>query len=228
MGMAKVTDPSATVGVPDPPTGRDRLRYIGPGVLWALAALATGELLFTPRIGAQYGYTLLWALVLALLLKLFVTREVGRYSVVTGRKLLTGLAELPGPRGWAIWAILLPQLAVGVAAIAGIASAAGSAVALAVPGPVLLWTGAVIAAAAGLVLFGRYSGVEWVSRVLGLLLALGAVVAAVLTGPDLGEAATGIVPTVPSDLVVADVLPWLGFDCERGSNDVTRRGRSYG
>ncbi|MDQ0365134.1 Mn2+/Fe2+ NRAMP family transporter [Catenuloplanes indicus] len=39
-------------------------------MLWALAALATGKLLFTPRVGAQYGYALLWALVLALLLKL--------------------------------------------------------------------------------------------------------------------------------------------------------------
>ncbi|MDY7091085.1 MAG: Nramp family divalent metal transporter, partial [Actinomycetota bacterium] len=197
--------------VPEPPTGRDRLRFIGPGVLWALAALATGELLFTPRVGAQYGYALLWALVAALVLKLFVTREIGRYSVVTGKRLLTGLSELPGPRRWAVWAILVPQLAVGVAAIAGIASAAGSAVALAIPGPVQLWTAVVIAAAGALVLFGRYSGVEWISRVLGLLLALGAVVAAVLVGPDLGEAATGLVPTVPADLVVADILPWLGF-----------------
>ncbi|MCM4078896.1 Nramp family divalent metal transporter [Paractinoplanes hotanensis] len=199
------------VAVPEPPTGRDRLRFIGPGVLWALAALATGELLFTPRVGAQYGYALVWALVAALLLKLFVTREIGRYSVVTGNRLLTGLSELPGPRRWAVWAILVPQLAVGVAAIAGIASAAGSAVALAIPGPVQLWTAVVIAAAAALVLFGRYSGVEWISRVLGLLLALGAVVAAVLVGPDLGEAAAGLVPTVPADLVVADILPWLGF-----------------
>ncbi|MBQ1027420.1 Nramp family divalent metal transporter [Micromonospora sp. C95] len=197
--------------VPEPPTGRAKLGYIGPGVLWALAALATGELLFTPRVGAQYGYALLWALIAALLLKLFVTREIGRYSVVTGRRLLSGMAELPGPRGWALWVILVPQLVVGVAAIAGIASAAGSAFTLAVPGPIQLWTAVVIAAAAGLVLFGHYTGVEWVSRVIGLLLAVGVVVAAILVGPDLGEAASGVVPTVPEDLVVADILPWLGF-----------------
>ncbi|MFY1636234.1 Nramp family divalent metal transporter [Solwaraspora sp. WMMB335] len=197
--------------VPHPPTGWRRFRYIGPGILWALAALATGELLFTPRVGAQYGYTLMWALVAVLALKLFVTREIGRYSVVTGRRLLTGLAGLPGPRGWAIWVILLPQLVVGIAAIAGIASAAGSAVAIAVPGPIQLWTGVVIAAAAGLVLFGHYAGVEWVSRILGIGLAVGAVVAAIQVGPDLGEAAAGFVPVPPDDLVVAEILPWLGF-----------------
>ncbi|GAB7046650.1 hypothetical protein JCM9534A_17760 [Catenuloplanes indicus JCM 9534] len=70
MSAPETTGRAGTVGIPDPPTGRDRLRYIGPGVLWALAALATGKLLFTPRVGAQYGYALLWALVLALLLKL--------------------------------------------------------------------------------------------------------------------------------------------------------------
>lgn len=183
MEEALVSSRERRVTVPEPPTGRAKLGYIGPGVLWALAALATGELLFTPRVGAQYGYALLWALIAALLLKLFVTREIGRYSVVTGRRLLSGMAELPGPRGWALWVILVPQLVVGVAAIAGIASAAGSAFTLAVPGPIQLWTAVVIAAAAGLVLFGHYTGVEWVSRVIGLLLAVGVVLAAVLVGP---------------------------------------------
>ncbi|MDG4767697.1 Nramp family divalent metal transporter [Solwaraspora sp. WMMD406] len=211
MSQATETASQRSTGIPEPPTGWRRFRYIGPGVLWALAALATGELLFTPRVGAQYGYSLMWALVAVLILKLFVTREIGRYSVVTGRRLLTGLAGLPGPRGWAIWVILLPQLVVGIAAIAGIASAAGSALALAVPGPIQLWTGVVIAAAAGLVLFGRYTGVEWVSRILGVALALGAVVAAIQVGPDLTEAAAGFVPVPPDDLQVAEILPWLGF-----------------
>ncbi|MDG4769210.1 Nramp family divalent metal transporter [Solwaraspora sp. WMMD792] len=211
--MSQVTEaaPQRSTGVPEPPAGWRRFRYIGPGVLWALAALATGELLFTPRVGAQYGYSLMWALVAVLVLKLFVTREIGRYSVVTGRRLLTGLAGLPGPAGWAIWVILVPQLVVGIAAIAGIASAAGSALALAVPGAIQLWTGVVIAAAAGLVLVGHYTGVEWVSRVLGVALALGAVVAAIQVGPDLTEAAAGFVPVPPDDLRVAEILPWLGF-----------------
>lgn len=211
--MSQVTEaaPRRSTGVPEPPSGWRRFRYVGPGVLWALAALATGELLFTPRVGAQYGYGLMWALVAVLVLKLFVTREIGRYSVVTGRRLLTGLAELPGPCGWAIWVILVPQLVVGIAAIAGIASAAGSALALAVPGPIQLWTGVVIAAAAGLVLFGHYAAVEWVSRVLGVALALGAVVAAIRVGPNLTEAAAGLVPVPPDDLQVAEILPWLGF-----------------
>ena len=109
-----------------PPEGAARARWIGPGVLWALPALATGELLFTPRMGARNGHALVWAFLSALVLELAVTREIGRYSVVTGRGLLTGFAWLPGPRRWAVWVVLVPQLVVGVAAIAGIARAAGS------------------------------------------------------------------------------------------------------
>jgi hypothetical protein len=59
---------------------------------------------------------LVWALVLvlvlALLLKLFDTREIGRYTVATGHRLLTWFAGLLGPRASAVWVILVPQLVV--------------------------------------------------------------------------------------------------------------------
>lgn len=197
--------------VPERPVGKDKARWIGPGVLWALAALATGELLFTPRIGALYGYTLVWAMIVALGLKLVVTREIGRYSVATGRGLLTGFASLPGPRRWAVWVIVVPQLVVAVAALAGIARAAGSALSLAVPLSVGLLGSAVLVVSGTLVLVGHYAGVEWVARVIGLLLALGSILAAVLVGPDVAALTRGVVPGLPDKVKVADVLPWLGF-----------------
>ena len=57
-----------------------------------------GELLFTPRVGALHGYALLRAMLVAVLLKWFINREVGRFAVCTGRTLLQGFADLPGPR----------------------------------------------------------------------------------------------------------------------------------
>ena len=47
--------------IPAPPTGWNRVKSFGPGFLWVLSAAASGELLFTPRTGAQYGDILLWA-----------------------------------------------------------------------------------------------------------------------------------------------------------------------
>jgi Mn2+/Fe2+ NRAMP family transporter len=92
-----------------------------------VSASGSGELLFTPRVGALYGYALVWALFAAVLLKWVINREVGRYAVCAGVSVLAGFARLPGPRQWALWLILVPQLLVAVASIAGLAGSAATA-----------------------------------------------------------------------------------------------------
>jgi Mn2+/Fe2+ NRAMP family transporter len=101
-----VTGPGADGGaaVPEPPRGRGRLAWLGPAFLWMLSAVGSGELLFTPRVAALYGYALLWAMLAAVALKWFVNREVGRYTVCTGETIVEGFARVPGPRNWAVWA----------------------------------------------------------------------------------------------------------------------------
>lgn len=83
--------------IPDPPQGMGRVRWLGPGFLWMVSAAGSGELLFSPRIGSLYGYALLWALLAAVAFKWFINREIGRYSVCTGRTILAGYKRLPGP-----------------------------------------------------------------------------------------------------------------------------------
>ncbi len=117
-----------------------------------MSAAGSGEFLFTPRIGSLYGYTLVWAPVAAVTLMWFINREIGRYTVCTGRSLLQGFARLPGPSRWAVWLIIGSQIVVAVATIAGPR--------LGRPGPrwswcyrdVRLWTvGAIIASWCGAV-----------------------------------------------------------------------------
>lgn len=197
--------------VPPPPAGWQRLRWLGPGFLWMVSAAGSGELLFTPRVGALYGYALVWALVAAVVLKWFINREIGRFAVCTGATVLDGFKSLPGPRHWAIWLILAPQLVVAVATIAGLAGASATALILVLPGDVRLWTVAVVAAATALVLWGRYRAVEWTARVLGIALALGAVAAAASVLREPAQVLAGLRPSLPPRLDYGEVLPWLGF-----------------
>jgi Mn2+/Fe2+ NRAMP family transporter len=176
-----------------------------------VSAAGSGELLFTPRVGSLYGYALLWALLLAVTLKWFVNREIGRYAVCTGRNLLAGFAGLPGPRGWAIWLIVLPQLLVAVATLAGLAGAAATALVLGLPGDVRWWAIASVAAATTLVVWGRYRAVEVVATIMALGLAIAAVAAAIAVSPDLGAVAAGLTPVPPEQVDLAEILPWLGF-----------------
>jgi len=91
--------------IAQPPRGSQRLLWLGPGFLWMVSAAGSGELLFTPRIGALYGYSLLWALLAAVILKWFINREIGRFTVCTGATVLEGFKYLPGPANWALWLI---------------------------------------------------------------------------------------------------------------------------
>lgn len=196
---------------PPPPTGRRRLIWLGPGFLWMVSATGSGELLFTPRVGSQYGYVLLWALLAAVTLKWFINREVGRYTVCTGRHILAGLARVPGPRRWAVWAILVPQAVVAISVIFGLAASAATALTLMLPGPVEIWTVAAIALAFSLAFPGRYRAVERAATLLAILLALVAAAAAVTVLDSPRELAAGLVPRLPSKVDVGEVLPWLGF-----------------
>ncbi len=59
--------------LPSAPQGWQRLKWLGPSFLWMLSAAGSGELLFTPRIAALYGYSLLWALLAAVAFTFFWT-----------------------------------------------------------------------------------------------------------------------------------------------------------
>lgn len=196
--------------VPRPPRGLDRVRWWGPGILWAMSAVGSGSVLFTPRVGAEHGYALLWLLWGVALLMWVMIREAGRFAVLTGRTLLDGFSTLPGPRNWAVWVVLVPQLFAAVVGVGGLSALVGSALADALPGPLLLWSLLVLAASTSLVVTGGYRGVSRAAMLLALVLVAITVVAAVRVTSDPLTPAGGLVPSVPDDLSVPFVLPWVG------------------
>ncbi|MEA5602355.1 Nramp family divalent metal transporter [Nostoc sp. UHCC 0252] len=203
--------PQNTVNIPDSPKGWDNLKWLGPSFLWMLSAAGSGELLFTPRIAALYGYTLLWALLAAVVLKWFINGEVGRFSVCTGATILEGFKQLPGPKNWAIWLILLPQIVVAISTVAGLSGAAATALILVAGGSVQLWTVIIIVVTAAIVLLGQYSVVEKISSYVGIARTVAVVAAAIFVFPNVRKLATGLVPQVPQDVQYQEILPWLGF-----------------
>ena len=146
--------------IPEPPKGKRMLAWLGPGFLWMVSAAGSGELLFTPRVGSMYGYTLLWALFAAVMLKFFINREIGRFAVCTGRSVIDGFASLHGSFKWSLWIILIPQLLVAVISIAGLGGGAATALTLMLPGDILIWMIVSVVLATALVVWGKYKGVE--------------------------------------------------------------------
>ncbi len=101
-------------GTPPPTSLLKSLRYIGPGLILTAGIVGTGELVVTPAVAAEYGFMLLWLIILGCLIKVFVQVELGRYAVATGTPTLEMMDAVPGPRwrvGWMVWVFVPVYLA---------------------------------------------------------------------------------------------------------------------
>ncbi|MCD8489363.1 MAG: Nramp family divalent metal transporter [Desertifilum sp.] len=196
---------------PKPPQGWKQLKWYGPGLMWMISSVGSGSVLFTPRVGSRYGYEYLWALLIVILFMWVMIREVGRYTVVTGKTILDGYRDLPGPKNWAIWLIFVPQVVAAVVTIAGIGALAGSALMLAFPGNQAIYATALIVLSAILVISGQYQRVEQAASVMAGILIVAVIVAALQVFPEWGEFTGGLVPGIGDDFDLEFLLPWLGF-----------------
>ena len=70
------------------------LRKLGPGILFAGAAIGVSHLVQSTRAGADFGFGLIWALILINLIKFPFFQFGTRYTIATGHDLLLGFKKL--------------------------------------------------------------------------------------------------------------------------------------
>ncbi|MBC52953.1 MAG: hypothetical protein CMQ34_03865 [Gammaproteobacteria bacterium] len=175
-----------------------------------LSAVGTGSILFTPRVASAYQYDLLWLLLLVVFFMWVMIREMARFSVVTGHSMLEGMHTLKGPRNWAVWLILLPQLFAATVGIAGLSAIVGSALVSVLPGANWLYSVLVVVICTGFTASGRYMKIERLSRIMAVVLMLLTVVAAIVVFSDGQSVMAGLVPGVPENADLYIILPWVG------------------
>ncbi len=76
------------------------MTLFGPGAVIASLTIGSGELIFSSRGGALFGYRLLWFFLLVLLFKWALVFVTARHMVLTGAHPFQRWMDLPGPRGW--------------------------------------------------------------------------------------------------------------------------------
>jgi len=69
---------------------KDFLKSLGPGLLWAGAAVGVSHLVQSTRAGANYGFYLVWLVILANLVKYPFFEFAPRYAAATGETLIDG------------------------------------------------------------------------------------------------------------------------------------------
>lgn len=196
---------------PEPPKGKERFKWYGPGLMWMISSVGSGSVLFTPRVGSRYGFELLWVALIIIFFMWIMIREVGRYSVVTGKTIFDGFKGVSGKTQWPIWLIFLPQVLAAAVTISGIAALAGSALMIAVPGNQQLYATAIIILSIILVVSGRYKVVEKVASVMAGLLVLIVIITSIRVFTSTEAFVQGLIPGLPENMDMQFVMPWLGF-----------------
>lgn len=193
------------------------LAVVGPGLIAANADNDAGGITTLSVVGADYGYLMLWALVL-ITFSLGITQEMGaRTGAVTGKGLASLIRERYRVKTTfvAMLALLIANFGTTVAEFAGVGAALelfGVPRFVSVPiAAALVWL---------LVIRGNYRLVERVLLVMSVVY-LSYVLSAFLAGPDWGDVAHSIVtPTLrlePAFLVAlialigTTITPWGQF-----------------
>lgn len=193
-----------------PQTFGARLKQIGPGILLAVAAIGSGELILTPRAGAMFGLSVGWVIAVSIGYKLALTLGLARYTIATGEDIFEGYSHLPGPRNWFVWILGLVFL-LGAAGYSGIALACGSALYTLFPGlSMIQWAVIVVAATFLMLLKGAYGPVEKVAFVLSLALIAGVFYSLAVLQPEASWFVRDGIPRIPpgSGQTLISLLGW--------------------
>ena len=173
----------------------------GPGMLVTAAFIGPGTVTSCTLAGAQFGYTLVWALAFATVATVILQNLSARVALVRGQGLGEAIMEaLPSPAlKWAAAALLAAALVLGNAAYEA-GNISGSALGIeaiiggnfGLPLPLLVGLFSIALLAAG--------NPKWLEKLLiGLVIVMSVsfLVALGVTRPDIGALLTGIVPTLP-------------------------------
>ncbi|WP_309080488.1 Nramp family divalent metal transporter [Zhihengliuella sp.] len=170
-------------------------KVVGPGLVVAATGVGAADMVATLAAGSRYGYTLLWAVVLGIILKIILVEGAARYSITTGKTILEGWRSLGR---WPLWYFGPYIIVWGI--VYGASAMSSTALPLAALFPAVpLWVFAIATGIAGFVLvwFNRYAVFEKITAVLVGIMFVTIVGLAVIAAPNLPELVTGFVPRLP-------------------------------
>lgn len=214
----RAMEPLATHS-PPPTGGRGRLtwwelrRSLGPGLLWAGAAIGVSHLVQSTRAGASAGFGLAGVVLLALILKYPFFEFGPRYAAATGESLVEGYRRIGR---WAVWLYLAVTVATAFIADAAILLLTGflfmRVIGVTVPGPV---AAAAVYFGCGLLLWvGRYRLLDRTMKVILVALGLSTLLAAVVALPRADLSTVALVPflgTTGDAVTFAFLLALVGW-----------------
>ncbi len=154
------------------------LRALGPGLIWAGASVGVSHLVQSTRAGANYGFELVWIVILANLLKYPFFEFAPRYAASTGESLVHGYRRLGKS---ALWMYFILTLATMFAIQSAVTSVTIGLIGNLFPGACnpVLWTIILFSICLLILLIGKYKMLDSLMKVVIIILSLTTLIAVI-------------------------------------------------
>lgn len=186
------------------------IRSLGPGLLFAGAAIGVSHLVQSTRAGADYGFGLLWALLIVNIFKYPFIQFGTRYAIATGESLIDGYFKLG--RGLLVFYFVLTFLTMFTIQAAVTVVTAGLASHLfGFSLSISAWSIIITVIILLMLLLGRYKFLDPLMKAIVLILTISSVIAVIIAGMN-AKVAPDFSQVIPSGAVeVAFLIAFLGW-----------------
>ena len=187
------------------------LKKLGPGLMFAGAAIGVSHLVQSTRAGADFGFGLIWALVLIHVIKYPFFQFGPRYATATGESLLDGYKKL-GKGVLICYFILNIATMFTIQAAVTIVTAGLASNLFGISTDPIIWSGIITIICTILLVVGKYKLLDKLMKLIVLLLTISTIIALLLAINSSNESFTfnQIIPngTVEISFLIA-FLGWM-------------------
>jgi Mn2+/Fe2+ NRAMP family transporter len=186
------------------------LKKLGPGLLFAGAAIGVSHLVQSTRAGADFGFGLIWALVLIHIIKYPFFQFGPRYATATGESLLDGYKKL-GKGVLISYFILNLATMFTIQAAVTIVTAGLASNLFGISTNPIVWSGIITLICMILLLIGKYQLLDKLMKLIVLLLTISTIVALILAITSTNEAYSFSQIIPKGTLEVTFLIAFLGW-----------------
>ena len=191
-------------------------KKLGPGLLFAGAAIGVSHLVQSTRAGADFGFGLLWALFLVNIIKYPFFQMGPRYASVTGKSLLDGYYKLGKPVLWVYFFLTLGTMFTIQTAVTIVT--AGIAVQLfGISNDIAVWSVVITLLCAAILAIGKYRILDKLMKVIIITLTISTLFAVFfafresVTNQGTGTT-TDLIQLLPTDgAAIAFLIAFMGW-----------------
>ncbi len=152
------------------------LNSLGPGLLFAGAAIGVSHLVQSTKAGAEFGFGLLWALLLVHIFKYPFFQFGPRYASATGESLLDGYKKLGKPVLIAYYIINFATMFTIQAAVTIVTAGIASQL-FGITNDLVLWSVTIIGVSVIILVIGKYKLLDNLMKYIIILLTISTVIA---------------------------------------------------